>query len=266
MKTLSVSIVITLSCMVCAIAYADITDGMVSAWSFNDGTAKDLLGKNDGIIHGATQAEGKYGSCLSFDGKDNYVEIPDSPSLQLPEGITVAAWININNGIISAPWKGTQADWGANYSWRLFAWLDAGFCVSWGRCTGQENWEATDNIPDLSKGEWVHLAVTSYSPDTATTVSCYVNGEEVSDISRAGGIKIEGPYIVSEGEPVLLGFSRFRDSDDYSDGMIDEVVIYDRGLTADEVNELMTVRLSTVMAVSSADKLVSVWGKIKQFP
>ncbi|MCK5397685.1 MAG: LamG domain-containing protein, partial [Thermoplasmata archaeon] len=76
-------------------------DGLIAKWSFDEGAgtdATDTSGNgNDGIIYGATWATGINGSALSFDGVDDYVEVPDDPSLRGFNQITLEAWVNIKS-------------------------------------------------------------------------------------------------------------------------------------------------------------------------
>jgi len=64
--------------------------------------------------------------------------------------------------------------------------------------------------------------------------------------------------------PVEIGVGRAQGgtegNDMFFDGLIDEVVIYNRGLTIDEIAELM----DGVVAVEPAGKIAKVWGKIKK--
>jgi hypothetical protein len=253
--------------MICAGAYADVNTGLVSAWLFDDGTATDATGRNNGIVHGATQAAGKYGNCLSFDGVDDYVEIPDSPSLHLPEGLTVAAWINVNNSVNHAGIcaKHIKIGWGANFSWRVAT--NTGTNLTWGRCTeGSEKYFATDGVLP-GTGEWVHVAMTCMSPDAPTNQRAYVNGEDITDVTGQGGnLTAEPPFLVFEGVPVEIGVGRAQGgtegNDMFYDGLIDEVVVYNRGLTSSDIVELMGADLTT--AVYPAGKLASAWGEIKK--
>jgi len=43
---------------------------------------------------------GKYGKALEFDGVDDYVEIPDEPSLDLDHDFTIMAWANLDTGAL----------------------------------------------------------------------------------------------------------------------------------------------------------------------
>ncbi|GAF80965.1 unnamed protein product, partial [marine sediment metagenome] len=68
--------------------------GLLAYWRFDEGSgfiAGDSSGNGkDGIIDGATWITGKIGDALSFDGFDDWVDIPDDIS---PEHITLEAWI-----------------------------------------------------------------------------------------------------------------------------------------------------------------------------
>jgi hypothetical protein len=70
----------------------------VAGYSFDEGTGATLHdvspNHNDGTIGGATWAAGHTGSALSFDGADDSVWIPDTPSLDLSRAVTLEAWVN----------------------------------------------------------------------------------------------------------------------------------------------------------------------------
>jgi hypothetical protein len=56
--------------------------------------------KNDGAIHGPTWTkEGKFGNALEFDGSDDYVEVPNSESLNFKNQMTIEAWIKPKNWV-----------------------------------------------------------------------------------------------------------------------------------------------------------------------
>jgi len=74
------------------------TRGLVAYWSFDEGSgniAYDASGNgNHGTIYGAKWTQGKIGGALSFDGVDDYVRVPDSDSLDITNAITIEAWVN----------------------------------------------------------------------------------------------------------------------------------------------------------------------------
>jgi hypothetical protein len=252
----------------------NIKDGIVSTWKF-DGDAEDDIEGNDGDLQGAplkggpVYVDGKFGKALKFDGVDDYVQIPDDKSLHLPEGLTIAAWINVTVGGNHAAicWKGEKVGWGANFSWRVCT--TSNTSMTWGRCVaGSEKYFATDNVIPAT-GQWVHVAMTCLAPDAPTNQRAYVNGKDITDVTgQTDNIKAAPPFLVFEGKPVEIGVGRGIDgtvgNDVYFNGLIDEIGIWDRGLNANEIKEVMTKGLPSSRSVNAHSKIATTWGKIKQ--
>jgi hypothetical protein len=72
-------------------------DGIIAHYKFNEGSGKilkDISGNgNDGKIVGAVYVPSPRGKALRFDGKDDYVNIGNAPSLNLTGDLTIIAWI-----------------------------------------------------------------------------------------------------------------------------------------------------------------------------
>ncbi|MHC4692665.1 MAG: LamG-like jellyroll fold domain-containing protein [Planctomycetota bacterium] len=71
---------------------------MVAYWKFDEGrgtTANDSAGENNGTVNGAEWTGGRFNNALSFDGVDDYVEVPDDPSLRFMQSssFTISAWV-----------------------------------------------------------------------------------------------------------------------------------------------------------------------------
>ncbi len=71
---------------------------IVAYWKFDEGrgtTANDSAGNNDGTVNGAEWTAGRFNNGLSFDGVDDYVEVPDDPSLRFMQrsSFTISAWV-----------------------------------------------------------------------------------------------------------------------------------------------------------------------------
>ena len=58
-------------------------DGLIGYWKLDDGTATDSSGNNNHgtLIGGPTPTTGQIGGALNFDGVDDYINVPNSPSL-----------------------------------------------------------------------------------------------------------------------------------------------------------------------------------------
>ena len=83
------------------VAHPSSTDSIVGLWHLDEGigtTAYDSSGYgNDGTIQGnPAWVSGRIGKALKFDGIDDYVEVPDSASLDITDKITVEAWVKID--------------------------------------------------------------------------------------------------------------------------------------------------------------------------
>jgi prepilin-type N-terminal cleavage/methylation domain-containing protein len=91
----------------------DQAQGLVGYWPFDEGSgtiAKDYSGNgNDGtLVNGPTWVDGKVGKALSFDGVDDYVQIPLGTG-SLGQGYTILAWFyprESDNYSVLAGWWG----------------------------------------------------------------------------------------------------------------------------------------------------------------
>jgi hypothetical protein len=177
--------------------------------------------KNNGAIYGAGWAPGKIGQALSFDGVDDYVDCGNNPSLNMTDAITIEVWINSNKttlydrGVVG---KGQSGAWTNNaYEMRTPGVNVVRFSISNG--TNINYAEAAINF-----NEWTHLVgVTSKAEGK---IRMYKNGVLVKEFSRTiGDIQvISSPLHIGHGCHTW-------------DGLIDEVRIYNRALTYNEVKK-----------------------------
>ena len=73
------------------------------------------------------------------------------------------------------------------------------------------------------------------------------------------------PYMIYPEQPIQIGVGNGSDGENdfrYLEAIVDEVVIYDRAISHDELNELMDFDWPTV-AVEPKDKLAVRWAEIK---
>ena len=72
--------------------------GLVAAFGFNEGSGVAVGDAspegNGGTVSGASwSAAGRFGGALSFDGVNDWVTVPDDPSLDMSGALTVEAWV-----------------------------------------------------------------------------------------------------------------------------------------------------------------------------
>jgi chitodextrinase len=201
------------------------TNGLVAAYGFNESSgvaATDSSGNNNnGTISNATRStSGKYGGALSFNGakKNNYVSIPDSTPLHLTSGMTLEAWINPAS--VTGSWRTVilkERPGGMAYS--LYANNDANRPVGQIFNTAERNAQGTASV---ALNTWTHLS-TTYD---GSSLRLYVNGVQVSSVPASGNI-INSTGLLKIGGNAVWG--------EWFNGLIDEVRVYNRALSAAEI-------------------------------
>lgn len=198
---------------------------LVGFWS-GDGNALDIAGTNNGtLINGTPFAPGKAGQTFSFDGFSQYVRVPDSPSLELSNQLTLEAWIkptfvdNYRQIISKFGDVGSQA-----YQFGLAP--NGALRTDLSQTGGPVYEQLTSPTNVLTAGQWQHVAVTFNGGATAL----YVNGAEVANAT------LPVTSIFGGGTADLnIGRDPVSSGGQYFDGLIDEPSIYNRALTAAEI-------------------------------
>ncbi len=158
--------------------------------------------------------EGKENSALKFDGIDDWVEVYDSASLCPPDEITIEAWIKTPaaaGGPILCKYTGYLLE---TEKGRIRFVLDM----------MEESPSILMGKTELPSATWVHIAATF----DGSRLKIYLNGEVDGSLERAGPICISSANL-------KIGYKDYPSQRDYFQGVIDEVRIYSRALTQDEV-------------------------------
>jgi chitodextrinase len=221
--------------------------GLVAAYSLDEGsgtTAGDSSGNNNtGAITNATWVAGKYGSALKFTGATNsFATIPDATSLDLTTGMTLEAWVNptsltspANNwcAAISKDHVNSSND----VSYALYAASGTRKPPSVHILVGSTDYGAKGTSV-LTLNTWTFLAATY----DGTTLRMYVNGTQV-------GTKTINGSIFTTADPLHIGGDW---SGEMFTGSIDNVRVYNRALTASQIQTDMNTAISSGQSPSSA--------------
>lgn len=209
--------------------------GLVAAYSLDDaqGTSvSDASGKgNDGIISGATwNMNGRFGASLSFDGVNDWITIADADSLDLTAAMTFEAWIYPTTEL--SGWHTVLLkERSSGLAYGLYASSDLSLPAV---CINID----TDRCPrggtQLPANQWTHLAATY---DNAN-LRLYVNGNQVASEYLSGSATTSSGVLRIGGNAVW--------SDEFFRGLIDEVRIYDRALSAAEIQADMTTPVGSL--------------------
>lgn len=245
---------------------AALEDGLVAAWTFDDGTPRDQVGKNHGkIIQGVKpDPKGKFGQAMSFDGlKDSHISVPHSKDFEHDTNFSVSAWWNVRQGRNhSGIWKGDKVGWGPNFWFRMVTTSNTSmtFGVCW---LGTEGWFATDNV--MKPGEWYHACQTVDGKDKKQAIA-WVNAK-MPPSGQSNPKPIVTPLLLFKDKPLEMGVGRGIDgvvgNDTYYDGLIDEVYIWNRALSEAEVKDLSAGK-KPALPVAPRGKLPVAWGDIKR--
>ena len=223
----------------------------VLLYTFESGagkTVKDLSGNgNNGELMGPKWGEGNPGGGLVFGGNAprDFVEIPDSESLDLVEGLTVEMWLYLEAWSTAG---GTGATKESTY--KVGPRSDKKVLIR--MTTDAQAWGAAvlAGKADMPLKKWVHMAGTYDGKSGEAKI--YIDGV----IDAEGKI---GGNITPNNDVLWLG----RGAGPFLQGRMDEVRISNIARSEQDIQELMNKGIEGVLAVKPQDKLATTWGKLK---
>ena len=224
---------------------------------FDGDTVIEKSGRGyDGAINGdVTQSnDGKFGNAAHF-AAGSFLDL-DGPNIKaedIPtEGMSILAWINVESVTDMAVFNARAGDntWLVHPEARgdgNFRWLN--------RSPGGTT------IFDVRAGEnkaneWQHYAGTFSRADGLAAL--YINGEKVGEEKARVGTPIAGDW----DQGARVGYN--IDNNRPFTGLMDDLNIWKRGLSEQEVKDIMNNGLGVVLtAVEARDKLATTWGRLK---
>ena len=226
---------VVFSLLVLAILVVIVSGGYalpISSWKFDEGSgtiATDSVDGNHGTIYGATWTTGIVGGALSFDGVDDYVDCGDDPSLDITDEITIEMWVmpdSLPSAYYNLISKGDPPQHSHQAPWQLAIGNNGKLSVY---RLKDDNFSAEYNICDIPIGSWTYIAVTF--DKNSEEVKTYKNGQFVRGWSKTNSIFTDNVDVTIAAQTYEGVVSYFFH------GLIDEVAIYDRALTAEEIEQ-----------------------------
>lgn len=215
--------------------------GLIAWWAGN-GNANDLVGANDGTaVGGVGFTNGRYAQAFDFDGIDDGINIPDSPTFQLTQSMTIEGWIHIR----AWPYE-PQNFWTRGsivFRGDDRPGLDPYTLAVRGETRMMEfevstevNHSITVQAP-VSTGQWMHVAATL--DDASGAMKLYLNGsvaaQAVTSLRALGPLDPASNSGVGIGNVQGAGTSPFRFP---FNGLIDNLRLYSRALSAEEIQSI----------------------------
>jgi hypothetical protein len=221
--------------------------GLVAAYGFDETSGSsvgDSSGRgNLGTIANATRSTaGRFGGALSFNGTNAWVTVPDAGSLDLTTAMTLEAWVRPatlggyrtvllkeTTGNLTYALYGSSSFGGSNVA-RPSAWIDA---------------NGLGPTTALPTNAWSHIASTW----DGATWRFFVNGTQVASKAATAAIPVSNGVLRMGGNNVWS---------EWFSGLIDEVRVYNRALSALEVSGDSTTPVSAPAAPDTTAPNVAV--------
>lgn len=185
-----------------------------------DSNANDFVGSNDGTVNGATLTTGYINGSYSFDGVSDYINFGEIP---VTTAISVSVWAyfsdNLGNPIISKRTNGNNwqiSSTNGNYNAYFLVWTSGG------------SGTANTGTGDIIQNTW-HNIVGTYD---GSNVRIYLDGV-LKDTQPLTGTIMNNSNIIKFGTDSPGGSN-------YYNGKIDELYVYNKNLTQDQITKLYT--------------------------
>ena len=204
------------------------SDGLVGWWRFEENTLDSSNYNNHGTAYGENYTEGIIGKAYSFDGSTSYINCGNDSSLSSLDGLSISAWVKTDSFYGGIVVKGQEGTWQNNEYGLRSSSNQIRFYI-----TNEYNFGGLDPLIDntyttLPTTDWFHY-VARTSKDLGK-LEVYINGQLVEETARTvndlGGTKNRILYIGK-------GYSTT-----FFTGLLDEIRIYNKALTPEEIKEI----------------------------
>lgn len=228
--------------------------GLIMYFPLDEGkgdTITDASGLGyEGTINNAEWVEGKNGSALEFNGEDSFVVVEHQDVFDFTS-MTAEVWIKAEEStgdyqFIISQWDSPESEWifRINNEDKLGSvWAFAGEAHPVTKTIDENEYPYGD--------KWHHIATTFDDGEQ----KIYLDGSVVASTSYGGELPSgEDKLVLGQNGPAGGGHYK---------GVVDEVGLYNRALTQDEIKRDMNNGVGFAV-VTSANKLSTIWGIIKE--
>ena len=252
--------------------YIGLNEGLVGFWSFNGPDmsqstnnvwALDRSGQgNNGVLKNMATSTarkiGKLGQALEFDGVNDYVDVGSDTTLDNISIMTISAWINPRSagegtsgtivGKILGGTQGFQFYVCSNHNGECPSTTNT---ITFFKPDGFNNiaWDV-DTANTIKMNTWQHVVLIYDNSSFSNDPIFYVNG-----IKLTATILSPRPQQNIDDNNADLAIGNVSDSTQTFDGQIDEVRIYNRALTPDEIKRLYKIGSTFVVNKTRQDTL-----------
>ncbi|MCG8698249.1 MAG: hypothetical protein MI922_09365, partial [Bacteroidales bacterium] len=214
-------------------------EGIIGCWNFNYiddapyGTGDESGEHEHGVstseyyayFNGGTLTEGIAGQGYKLDGLNDYLWIKDQPKFSNLDSITVMLWLKAkqqsfsDNNMVMGQWDTNQSN--SMFQMNLKVNNGFGFAVS----DGINEYEIVADANSLDPNTWMHLA--GMYDNNSGQMQLYINGELHKEQAQTIALN-------DSSEHIYIG----KDPNGYLEATVDEIAIFDRAGTTNEMASL----------------------------
>ena len=202
------------------------TEGLQAYWKFDEGTGNTTQDYTDNdndakLYNGPEWIDGRAGKALKFDGSDDLAKAESSDSLNITGSLSISAWVNITE--LTGTYQVIVAKWyeGSDYQHAYVLEFQPGNTKPRYRL---HNVGTCNSASAIDVGKWTFIAGT-YDGEA---LRIYIDGTLTDECDAQGSI----PKTTA---PLLIGGHDHSGDRNYLKGILDDVRIYDRGLSRCDV-------------------------------
>ena len=224
-------------------AIADINDGLLAYYNFNNNTKDLTSNKHNGVANNITFVDGINENAAYFNGRSSYIDIGDNLD-NLNNDLTLCAWIKSNNleqfsKIINKGQTGSGTPINSGYSLRFMLPSSAPFVkepeIWFNICDDTNTFDYISYpVKYLPKNRFIFIAGVLFAKNHKSVMQLFINSVLVA--SKEINFKYSDTNI-----PLSIGAlhrGRYGSTSEYFKGTIDEVRIYNKALSVDLIHEL----------------------------
>ncbi len=214
---------------------------MISRYTFED-NANDVVGTNNGAATNLTYVTAGVGKSGSFNGTNSYVTIPDDSTLSFGStAFSISLLISFDTNTVNSRFLAK----------RDIANTQNEYQITYQVLTNRLNFSVLSpaSAPFLLRqvaftptvSQMYHVTATHNGSNNIADMKVYVDGVELTDTALN---TISGVYAGMTNGTSFLTLGAFRQSVDEHDGLMDEVIFWDKELTKTEVTNISTEQLA----------------------
>lgn len=228
--------------------------GLAGYWALDDGTSgatptsatdSSTNGNTGTLTNGPTWTTGQIGNAVQFDNSNDSIQVADAANLSFTNGsgadlpYSVSAWVYMNDITETAGIVGKWIQASSRMEWVL---RSAGSIISFQNYHSNSTSNVIGRTAPIStgshQGRWIQVTGTYDGSESSSGMAIYINGVR-ADTADSGA----GTYTGMSNTTAPVEIGAYNSGTNILNGSIDEVRIYNRALSADEVANLY--RLTT---------------------